>query len=88
MNAAATYPRKGSFDYWVLSALQRGQKLTVLGVAQEIGIISLPQAVCRLRKAGYHVLDEWKPCQGDSYRPSRYKVFFLESANNHNQTGG
>ena len=88
MSAPTTYPGKDSFDYWVLTELQRGRRLTTLNVAQYLGIISLPQAICRLRKAGYPIVDEWQSCQGDAYRPDRYKEFFMENPSNHNITGG
>lgn len=86
--SAASYPGKDSFDHWVLTELQRGKRLTTLNVAQFLGIISLPQAIYRLRKAGYPIIDQWKHCTGDDYRPNRYKEFFIETQSNPKPGGG
>lgn len=83
-----TYPAPDSFDEQVLNLLKSGKRLSVLDTIRDFGIPSLRECVYRLRKAGYPIVDEWKPCVGDQHRQNRYKRYFIETQSNTKSEGG
>lgn len=84
----AAYPSPESFDARVLHLLKAGRRLSVMDAIQEFGIPSLRECVYRLRRAGFPIIDQWKHCTGDDYRPNRYKEFFIETQSNPKPGGG
>ena len=61
----------------VLKLLKAGQKITFMDTWESIGVISLREAVCSLKKLGWPIVGEWEHYKNQSGHVIRIKRHHL-----------